>query len=92
MRAWAGPYGNDLTGGWLNGGPAGNLKMTMPTAFTVSLLAWGLLSFPAGYSQTNATGNTLAQIRCRSSAQAVPQSGFCGWPLGYYAQRGRSLF
>lgn len=73
MRAWAGPYGNDLTGGWLNGGPAGNLKMTMPTAFTVSLLAWGLLSFPAGYSQANATGNTLAQIRCRSSAQAVPQ-------------------
>ena len=59
-----GPHGSDLTGGWLTGGPAGNLKMTMPTAFTVSLLSWGLLSFPGGYSQANATANTLAQIKC----------------------------
>ena len=28
------------------GGMAGNLKMTHPTAFSVALLAWGLLQFP----------------------------------------------
>ena len=33
------------------GGSAGNLKMTMPTAFTTAMLAWGLLSFGSGYSQ-----------------------------------------
>ncbi|CAL8470908.1 g10450 [Coccomyxa elongata] len=57
------PNGNDLTGGWLNGGPAGNLKMTMPTAFTVSLMSWGLLSFPSGYAQANATSDTMSSIK-----------------------------
>ena len=33
-----------------SGGLAGNLKMTMPTAFTVAMLAWGLNSFGAGYA------------------------------------------
>lgn len=33
------------------GGLAGNLKMTMPAAFTTAMLAWGLLSFQSGYSQ-----------------------------------------
>lgn len=64
MLLGSGPNGNDLTGGYLNGGPAGNLKMTMPTAFSTSLLAWGLLSFPSGYANSNATANTMAQIRC----------------------------
>jgi len=59
----AGPDGNDLTGGWLNGGPAGNLKMTMPTAFTVSLMSWGMLSFPNGYAQANATSDTMSSIK-----------------------------
>ena len=44
----SGPGMSDLTGGWLTGGGAGNLKMTMPTAFATSMLAWGLLSFPQG--------------------------------------------
>jgi hypothetical protein len=52
-----------MTGGWLNGGPAGNLKMTMPTAFTVSLMSWGFLSFPPGYAQANATLDTLSSIK-----------------------------
>lgn len=30
---------------------AGNLKMTMPTAFTTAMLAWGLVSFRDGYSK-----------------------------------------
>ena len=33
------------------GGPAGNLKMTMPTAFSVSILAFGFITFPGGYSE-----------------------------------------
>ena len=41
-----GPMDRDITGGYLQGGPAGNLKMTHPTAFSIALLAWGLLEFP----------------------------------------------
>lgn len=41
-----GPLDRDITGGYLQGGPAGNLKMTHPTAFSIALLAWGLLEFP----------------------------------------------
>ena len=56
--AWRGPsllyergparlgFGANLTGGWEAGGLAGTLKLTMPTAFTVAMLAWGLLEFP----------------------------------------------
>lgn len=32
------------------GGLAGNLKMTMPTAFATTMLAWSLLSFRQGSS------------------------------------------
>lgn len=41
-----GPLDRDITGGYLQGGPAGNLKMTHPTAFSIALLAWGLIEFP----------------------------------------------
>ncbi len=37
--------------------------MTMPTAFTVSLMSWGLLSFPSGYAQANATSDTMSSIK-----------------------------
>jgi hypothetical protein len=30
---------------------AGDVKMTHTTAFTTAMLAWGILSFPKGYSQ-----------------------------------------
>ena len=59
----AGPNNADLTGGWLNGGPAGNLKMTMPTAFSVSVLSWSMLAFPDGYAQANATSDTMSTIK-----------------------------
>eukprot|EP00891_Asterochloris_glomerata_P004594 jgi/Astpho2/4594/Aster-00171 len=49
LAADSGPGGADLTGGWLQGGDAGNLKLTLPTAFTTSMLAWGLVAFPSGY-------------------------------------------
>lgn len=37
------------------GGLAGNLKMTMPTAFTTAMLAWGLVSFGPGYAEDPGT-------------------------------------
>ena len=39
-------FGPSLAGGWETGGQAGALKLTLPTAFTVAMLAWGLLEFP----------------------------------------------
>lgn len=59
----SGPGGSDLTGGWLTGGAAGNLKMTMPTAFTTAMLAWGLLSFPTGFSNSGETAATIENIK-----------------------------
>ena len=38
-------FGN-MTGGFMTGGQAGTLKMTIPTAFTISMLAWSMLEFP----------------------------------------------
>ncbi len=38
-------FGN-MTGGYMTGGAAGTLKMTIPTAFTISMLAWSMLEFP----------------------------------------------
>ena len=46
-------------GGWLEGGAAGNLQLTMPTAFTVAMLSWGLLAFPDGYQKAGATSEAL---------------------------------
>ena len=40
-------FGN-MTGGYMTGGAAGTLKMTIPTAFTISMLAWSMLEFPPG--------------------------------------------
>ena len=45
-----------------SGGDSGMLKMTMPTAFTTALLAWGLLSFPQGYSQAGMTATAQAEL------------------------------
>lgn len=43
---------------------AGNLKMTLPAAFSTALLAWGLLSFPAGYAkQANVAAYTAQQVQ-----------------------------
>ncbi len=38
-------FGN-MTGGFMTGGSAGTVKLTLPTAFTLSMLAWGMLEFP----------------------------------------------
>lgn len=47
MTSEIGPLDRDITGGYLQGGSAGNLKMTHPTAFSIALLAWGLVQFPS---------------------------------------------
>ena len=44
-----GPAGlgiGNVTGGWMGGGNAGTVKNTIPTAMSLSFLAWGLLEFP----------------------------------------------
>ena len=66
-------FGN-MTGGFMMGGQAGTLKMTLPTAFTISMLAWSMLEFP----QVCAQGLLLAVALC---AIADPLSSLgCGWP------------
>ena len=41
----------------------GDLKMTMPTAFTVSMLAWGALAFPSGFQKAHQMPEVLQTIR-----------------------------
>ena len=43
QEATAGPLGRDMSGGWLTGGAAYSVKATIPTAFTVVMLAWSLI-------------------------------------------------
>ena len=45
------------------GGEAGLTKMTLPTAFTTAVLAWGLLTFPQGYSRSKSTAATVDEVR-----------------------------
>ena len=50
-------------GGFLQGGAAGNLQVTMPLAFTISLLSWGTLEFPKGYAKAGTQQQTLDNIK-----------------------------
>ena len=54
---------DDLTGGWASGGAVGTVKMTVTTAFTTSMLAWGLLTFPRGYARAGETRHALDSIK-----------------------------
>ena len=49
----------DVSGGWLNGGGAGNLKLTSTTAFAVALLSWARMTFP-GAAATELEGRRTA--------------------------------
>lgn len=42
---------------------AGCVKMTMPTAFTVSMMAWSLLAFPKGHTTGGTTTAVENQLR-----------------------------
>lgn len=37
--------------------------MTMPTAFTVSMLAWGLMAFPHSYARSGHTQAALDSVK-----------------------------
>jgi hypothetical protein len=54
---------DDLTGGWANGGAIGTVKMTVTAAFTTTMLAWGLLTFPKGYARAGETRAALSTVR-----------------------------
>lgn len=45
QEATAGPLGRDMSGGWLTGGQAFATKNTIPSAFTVAMLAWSLIRY-----------------------------------------------
>ncbi|KAK9904260.1 hypothetical protein WJX75_007984 [Coccomyxa subellipsoidea] len=55
-------FGN-MTGGFMTGGQAGTLKMTIPTAFSMTMLAWGMLEFPHGYAKANTTNDALDTLK-----------------------------
>jgi cellulose synthase/poly-beta-1,6-N-acetylglucosamine synthase-like glycosyltransferase len=54
---------SDLTGGWFQGDLVGGVKMTHPTAFSMSMLAWGLLEFPQGFDTANQTQQALQTLK-----------------------------
>lgn len=54
---------HDSSGGWMTGGPGGNIKMVMPTAFSTAMLAWSVLSFEKGFNKAKAKPKTLSQIQ-----------------------------
>lgn len=53
----------DLEGGFITGMAGGNIKATMPIAFSTATLAWSLMSFPAGFQRAGATNAVLDNIR-----------------------------
>ncbi len=42
---------------------AGTLKLTMPTAFTTTMLAWGILAFPSAYQQAGEMQHATDSLR-----------------------------
>ncbi len=53
----------DLSGGWIAGMTAGNMKATSPIAFTTALLAWSYVAFPGAYSKAGQTAQILDSVR-----------------------------
>jgi endoglucanase len=41
---------------------AGIVKMTIPTAFTTTMLAWSMLSFPKAYTAAGTVDRTMSQV------------------------------
>jgi hypothetical protein len=66
----------------------GDLKLTMPTAFTVSMLAWGLLAFPGSYAKSGNTAPALASVRWGSDylLKAFHKDAKKGYLLVYQAR------
>nr|XP_045600598.1 uncharacterized protein LOC123759530 [Procambarus clarkii] len=53
--------GHDLTGGYYDAGDL--VKFGFPMAFTTTMLSWGLIEFPDGYSTAGQTEYVLTAIR-----------------------------
>jgi hypothetical protein len=53
----------DLSGGWVTGMAAGNLKATAPLAFSTAVLAWGYMAFPAAYEAAGQADALRAAVR-----------------------------
>ena len=73
-------FGN-MTGGFMMGGQAGTLKMTLPTAFTISMLAWSMLEFP----QVCALGLLLA-VACAPLQTPYRHLAVAGLPSNQLAE------
>ena len=53
----------DLSGGWITGMAAGNMKATSPIAFTTALLAWSYIAFPGGFGNAKQTATLRESVR-----------------------------
>ncbi|MBO3089100.1 glycoside hydrolase family 9 protein [Cellulomonas dongxiuzhuiae] len=53
--------GKDLTGGWYDAGD--HVKFGLPMAFTATMLAWGAIESPAGYTQAGQTDELRDNLR-----------------------------
>ena len=69
-------FGN-MTGGFMTGGQAGTLKMTIPTAFTISMLAWSMLEFPQVTPLPRALQCPAAEA-CRHTQHPCLETAFIG--------------
>lgn len=52
---------HDLTGGWYDAGD--HVKFNFPMAYSVTTIAWGIISFESGYKQAGELENALDQIK-----------------------------
>ncbi len=53
----------DLSGGWIAGMTAGNMKATSPIAFTTALLAWSYVAFPGAYDKAGQSAKIRESVR-----------------------------
>lgn len=74
----------DVSGGWMVGGPGGNIKMTQSTAFTVAMLAWGLSAYPKAYSSAKATNAALTQVEVGIGYLQKTMVGYTAGSTNYY--------
>ena len=57
--------GHDLTGGWYDAGDF--VKFNFPMAYSVTTLAWGMLSFENGYRSAGEWDNAVNSVSCLPS-------------------------
>ena len=53
----------DLSGGWMTGMKAGNIKMTTPIAFTTTMLAWGFMGFHEAFENAKQTEYLMESVK-----------------------------